>query len=430
MSRTPSVPTRSLVKWRSLACLALLSLCVNASAQPGQYTGPGEDGTHAPPPAVSSAGLDGDTRGLLEEMEREVRRTGGQALAVTHGDRLIHLWHEGELRPIELMSCTKSVVALAVGTLIDDGLLASDSVLVSELLPEFTGGRKDEITVRMLLDHTSGLAGAFSTGEIYAAESAHEYALASECEFEPGDTFRYNNNAVNLLMCVIERVSDRPADEYIAERVLSPLGITRWSWYRDPSGDAHGMAGLKLDAIDAARIGRLMLNEGAFEGRQIVSASWVRACVTPAHEIYARSGLLWWLEPATPWRVSLHGPTIERLRDSGTISAAQADAMLQLAGQASDPSSIDRAVADIVGGEAALADLRSALREQALRLFREQAGDVGGFFAQGYLGQLIIVFPESEVVVVRQQTNREADTPLDFDKMLELARGLSPATPR
>jgi CubicO group peptidase (beta-lactamase class C family) len=128
-----------------------------------------------------------------------------QAAVDSHSDALL-LVHDGRIlldssqqavpSRIELMSATKSVVALGIGLLIADGRLASIDVPVHQFFPEWAQGRKREITVRMLLDHTSGLQNDPNAGvEIEPAPDIVQLALAAELDAAPGSTFSYNKKA-------------------------------------------------------------------------------------------------------------------------------------------------------------------------------------------------------------------------------------------
>ena len=96
------------------------------------------------------------------------------------------------------MSATKSVVALAIVLLLDEGKLASLDEPVSNIFAEWKQGRKRDITVRMLLDHTSGLQNVANAGEeLEAAPDLVKLALAAELSSDPGTTFSYNTKATN-----------------------------------------------------------------------------------------------------------------------------------------------------------------------------------------------------------------------------------------
>lgn len=89
------------------------------------------------------------------------------------------------------------------------GKLTSIDEPVHAFFPEWRQGRKRDITVRMLMEHTSGLQNVpMTTLEIYPSPDFVQLALCAELDAEPGTTFAYNNKAVNLLAGIVERADD------------------------------------------------------------------------------------------------------------------------------------------------------------------------------------------------------------------------------
>ena len=102
-------------------------------------------------------------------------------------------------KKIDAMSSTKSIVNFAFGKLITDGLLKSIDQPVADFFPEWKQGMKREITIRHLLNHTSGMQNIpLTTVEIYPSPDFVKLALAAEIVNKPGTAFSYNNKAVNL----------------------------------------------------------------------------------------------------------------------------------------------------------------------------------------------------------------------------------------
>lgn len=116
---------------------------------------------------------------------------------------------------------------------------------------------------------------------IYPAPDVVALALAAELEMAPGSAWAYNNKAVNLLAGIFEKSAGRPMDEWIWSELLAPLCVTTRAWYRDGSGVTHAMAGVELTPLELARVGQLVLQEGRWDGRQVVGADWIRRLITP-----------------------------------------------------------------------------------------------------------------------------------------------------
>lgn len=364
-------------------------------------------GTSAPAaPAASDAAI------ALERLRSNAVAAESDALLVLHdGQVLLDTATEPGHRPIELMSATKSVVALGVGLLLMDGTLDSLDTPVHTFFPEWAQGRKRDITVRMLLDHTSGLQNAPNAGEeIYPAPDAVQLALAAELSSTPGEAFAYNNKATNLLAGVIAKASGKPMDVYINERLFRPLGIVPGPWYRDAAGHPHGMAGLPLTARDAAAIGQLLLDDGvAPDGTRLLPEGFVQALYTPGPRS-PRVGLLWWRVPA--WQIlTLREDALPqaRARDADTrwIRALEALRGRRLEGA----DGLRRAMAETLGEDWIEIYTREVSARGLVRsdLFDEALGPVVAYSAEGFLGQYIVVVPEKRLVAVRQIRRR--DTP-------------------
>src|SRR5207244_3281496 len=87
-------------------------------------------------------------------------------------------------------------------------------------------------------------------------------------------------------------------EEYAARYVFAPIGITSWYWKRSPTGLADTEGGLYLKPADLARIWYLFLQNGKWQGKQIVTPEWVKLSTTPAIDARgAKYGLKWWLVP-------------------------------------------------------------------------------------------------------------------------------------
>ena len=121
------------------------------------------------------------------------------ALVVMKDGKLVGEWHFG--RPdglIETMSMTKSIVNLAIGRLIDAGKIKSIDEPVYTFFPEWKQGKKKLVTLRHLLNHTSGMQAERTTGgEIYPSPDFVKLALAAELSDEPGTCLLYTSDAAD-----------------------------------------------------------------------------------------------------------------------------------------------------------------------------------------------------------------------------------------
>src|SRR5690625_494296 len=151
-----------------------------------------------------------DAQPALQALLTRALATHTDALAL-HWRGKRQVWALGSAPgPIETMSVTKSVVGLVIGRMVTLGHLASIDEPVHSLFPEWRQGRKREVTIRMLLEHTSGLQNVpMTTEEIYPSPDFVQLALCAELASAPGERYSYNNKAVNLLAGVVERATGR-----------------------------------------------------------------------------------------------------------------------------------------------------------------------------------------------------------------------------
>ena len=327
-------------------------------------------------------------------------------LVLKDGKELGHYYSGGTPPgPIELMSATKSVVALGIGQLIGQGRIKSLDQPVADFYPEWRQGQKRDITVRMLLDHTSGLQNvAMAPAEIYPAPDAVQLALAAELEHAPGEGFAYNNKATNLLAGIIEKASGKPMDVFFRDGLFAELDVAPGPWDKDEVGNPYAMAGLPLTAADAAKIGQLVLQRGNWQGRQLVPATYIDTMLSPGQGVDPSSGLLWWLRPA--WmHFSFDPGSLAMLRERGV-----SEDLVQTLGRALAGARFDGPDALMAGLSERLGEDVSRVRDELVgehrigpyRLFKIDRGPVAAYEAQGYLGQYIVVVPSAGLVAVRQ----------------------------
>lgn len=171
-------------------------------------------------------------------------------------------------------SMCKTVVAIAIGMLFDEGVLSPDDTL-AELLDKggITKFIKNGITLKELLTMSTGV----SFNELGAVtETEWEKAFfESATKFDPGEKFDYNSMNTYMLSCVVKKVSGMGVNEYLEKRLWSPLAINHHPWEISPEGIEKGGWGLYLRREDAAKIGVLLMNGGVWKGKRLLSEKTV-----------------------------------------------------------------------------------------------------------------------------------------------------------
>jgi len=164
----------------------------------------------------------------LEALLKRSEATHSDAMVIWQDGREIGHYYKGGKAPgpIDLMSVTKSVVALGVAQLVAEGKIKSFDQPVADFYPEWRQGRKKNITIRMLMNHASGMQNVMNaTVEIYPAPDAIQLALSAEIVGTPGTDPNYNNKAVNLLAGIIEKASGKPMDVFFRDGLFKSMDI-------------------------------------------------------------------------------------------------------------------------------------------------------------------------------------------------------------
>lgn len=318
---------------------------------------------------------------------------------------------------IESMSVTKSIVALAIVKLLTDGNLTSVDQPVSDFYPEWKQGSKRKITIRHLLSHTSGLQNVpHASEEIYPAPDFVQLALAAELTSEPGEVFSYNNKAVNLLSGLVEKCSGQRLDEYVGDQLFSELGIERYEWFRDDSGNPHAMSGLQIDPKDLLKIGQLVLNRGSWESRQVLSSELLDEALSAQGSPIC--GFLWWRIPKTSSFV-IDSQSVQEFAQKARAPEARESAA-GLISVYSDQEQLRSAVRKAFSDKLEDPEFVQSLDRY---LIKTEVKEILGYSARGYLGQFLIVIPERKLIVVRMISasdgyNPETDSFSHLEKTL------------
>jgi CubicO group peptidase (beta-lactamase class C family) len=209
-------------------------------------------------------------------------------------------WDRDDLHHIT--SCTKSVSSLLVGIAIDQGYLNGVDVPLLELFPDYAddvGRGWDAIRLEHLLTMTMGLDWTDSEiGSWAPPGDQFSQILGRDVAAPPGSRFRYGSRDVNLVSGILVEATGVEADVFAQEHLFAPLGITTWDWeFRRWQNHPEMAASLKLRPRDMAKLGQLVLDEGAWQGKRVVSADWIRKSVYPhvpdtPHGV--QYGYLWW----------------------------------------------------------------------------------------------------------------------------------------
>ena len=239
-----------------------------------------------------------------------------EAVLIDHSGSIIFEGYFGDSTAesrVDARSAGKSITALAVGAAIDDGydirLDAPAWGYFDEQSPfKHDGPMKRAITIADLLSMSSALdcsdwrSSPGNEERMYRQKDWTRFALDIPVDENyrraPNGQgrFSYCTAGVFLLGRIIEKAVGEPFEAYVQRRIFDPLGIRDPIWRRSPKGKAQSGGQLSLTARDFRAAGRVVMNGGAYNGQQIISADWIREMGQPRVQATpdAAYGYLWW----------------------------------------------------------------------------------------------------------------------------------------
>jgi len=181
-----------------------------------------------------------------------------------------------------LQSVTKSYTSALVGIALEQGYLSSVDQNMLDFFPEIvdriTDPRKEQITIRQMLQMRAGYPSE-ETNPIFwdGLLSGHYLPLIEEFPLiaDPGTEFNYSNLTSNWLGIIVHQVTGTNLKSFAEEYLFQPIGVEAGEWGTDAEGHNNGCGDLHFSARDAAKFGLLYLNDGVYEGKQVVATDWV-----------------------------------------------------------------------------------------------------------------------------------------------------------
>jgi len=289
------------------AAFLLLSLLAACTASNTVASPPGRSPDDWPVRTAEQAGLNADalaavigriSRGssyihaVLVEREgylvAELYRTGEDRVLARRYGVLSTTTEFGPDTLHDVRSISKSVISLLYGMAMERGKAPLPESPVSASLPGLKGlDNAGVIQIRHLLTMSTGLAwdeighGDLTSDEFRLFWKADRLAYVFDRPLAntPGTTFNYNGGATVALAEILSDAAHRSFVDIAAEDLFRPLGITQWEWATDFRGRPLPFGGLRLRPRDMLKIGRLILNRGRWNNRQLVPAEWIDASI-------------------------------------------------------------------------------------------------------------------------------------------------------
>jgi CubicO group peptidase (beta-lactamase class C family) len=258
-----------------------------------------------PPEAlgIDAAGIDR----FLHDLDQV---PGAQSVVVVHRNQVVAeaYWTGSPSTLRQLRSVTKSVTSTLIGIAIDRGFIGDVDRRVVDYLPAAlrpSNPAKDDILLRHLLTHTSGLKWDENLEFATWANSSNpvRFILDRPLVSQPGTVFDYSTPGTHVLSAVLEEAIGVGAEAFANASLFMPLGISSWRWEHDTRGYPFGGHGLELRTEDMAKLGVLFLNRGRWGNRQVLPAEWINSATNAQRQGTSNwgpvervsYGYLWWL---------------------------------------------------------------------------------------------------------------------------------------
>lgn len=208
----------------------------------------------------------------------------------------------------DLRSVSKSVTSLLWGIAQAQGNTPPLSAPVLDLLPDMKalkGQGRETITVAHLFTMSSGLQwnepSSYTAGNdefgLYWRSSQPRYVFDRPMAAPAGAHFNYNGGSTAILAQILAERTGMTLPDFARRYLFEPLGIEDWEWLRDVRGRPLAFAGLRMRPADLARIGRMILQHGQWQGKQVVPAAWLEESLRPHIETGdgLQYGYQWWM---------------------------------------------------------------------------------------------------------------------------------------
>jgi CubicO group peptidase (beta-lactamase class C family) len=210
-------------------------------------------------------------------------------------------------------SMAKTIVSILVGAAIKEGKIKNVDEPASNYIPEFKlDPKKSKITIKHILTMSSGIdfdenyASPFSyPAQAYYGDELRSLTLKYPALREPGKTFEYLSGNTQLLAMILEEATGKKISDYASEKLWKPLGAEQnalWNLDKE-NGDEKAFCCFISSARDFARLGKLYLNKGFWNGNQLIDTNFIENSITLANLTDKKGhknnkyGYAWWILP-------------------------------------------------------------------------------------------------------------------------------------
>ena len=238
-------------------------------------------------------------------LDKFLPSTSSVAFLVIRNDTLIYEQYFEKFdssRIVPSFSMAKSYTSALLGIAIDEGQIESVEDSISRYIPELRGKGFDKIKIKHLLKMTSGIRSSENyfnpfagVANLYYGSNLRASIKHAKVDTDPGRHFRYKSLNTQLLGRIIEYATGKSLSALLEEKIWIPLGMefdASWSVDKKKNSMEKAFCCINARARDFAKFGRLYLNKGNWEGKQLISKNWVEEST----KIDAADGSAWYYQ--------------------------------------------------------------------------------------------------------------------------------------
>jgi CubicO group peptidase (beta-lactamase class C family) len=294
--------TRDSVYWKRRA----LSSIYSAAKLPDSYYEPteviaGSDGPASPRVAPDLERLNPKT---LQEAAGYAESQGSSALVVSRHGHLVFekYWGDSSFDTvIDAGAFNATLATLAVGMAVGDRKIALTSEPVANYIESFHERNRASVTLDELLHMTSGLGPPSNDTSLRLTHDIRGECIERDRAVAPGSRWQFQPCDTQLLAHIVERATGMQYSEFISERLWKPIGAgDAWLMLDREGGTAHAACCLSARQGDWMRVAQLLVNDGKYEGEQILPPGWVRSMLAPSKANPRYGYNVWRGEPFQP----------------------------------------------------------------------------------------------------------------------------------
>ncbi|CAD7816329.1 6-aminohexanoate-dimer hydrolase [Chryseobacterium aquaeductus] len=227
---------------------------------------------------------------------KDLKKTRASSLIVISDHKIIHEQYWKDHSTSSLMnsfSMAKGILCILVGFAIDDGYLESEDQLISTLFPSYQNSRYGKF---LRIRHLMTMQAGFDWEEEYHhpfAENSKQYfvddlakqAFNIDLKAMPGEHYEYQSVAAQILGLALREAIGKNLSSYLSEKLWKPLGMEHSAkWSTDEKGIEKSFCCIHASARDFAKIGQFIMQNGNWEGKQLLNKDFCKKLLTPTKE--------------------------------------------------------------------------------------------------------------------------------------------------